>query len=684
MTNSVENFERINIVSLYHYEVPVKAKEVIEFAKNLRGDKNDLKATKKEVELLSMLIYKTIIDKDEEGVNNSIVFLKETKEMKSLNDLGVLNCKFFTDHLDMNNAYKHRVSFTANYFMCDYAEYDPCALGGIRPIVIRKNKPVTKESIKAFLSQFPVVVTKAHLEAFYTILNTNPFGECSIDGRTAKSLKKYEYFGILSSVIDWRGLVTFEEWYLMRGEEEGVDLFESHHKQPVELANICDSWAERIEDGLSYEDCNSFLEEIEAIGFTCKYDLSGELFDLEIMDSVDQMLVDKKEADSNRFKIKLNNGATEDNIRFALELEEELEKLNVTEKLKEALENPPKMEKWGVWLPVRLNLKKSKDFSFVFSDNMSSFLDNDNYSSNNFNYPVYKDVFANISLGYDYVQFNFYLLSESRLKKKYAEIEKEENFIQADLERCEAEITTQNPFGMGDSKKIERCSNKPTTVLTEKEKGEDGLKGSMSLCDSCLEVAKKELDMDMFTIEKINQTEITNDLINFACSIIHKHAMLTSYNGNLYQFLLQNMKNIEGYLLELCKNKKDIDKDLFVSKLKDVIEYKYVYTECHLKSKVFTALMSNVDISEGDNEVALLIKPKGELTTFIKPVGDHIKYDGILLKSWSEREEMIDSGFDAVFQHSEEILPKTYNSILDILGSGNIANDLKGFSVNVY
>lgn len=63
-----------------------------------------------------------------------------------------------------------------------------------------------------------------------------------------------------------------------------------------------------------------------------------------------------------------------------------------------------------------------------------------------------------------------------------------------DFLRCQAEITRYVPFVMGGStKQTERCSNKPTVVIHDAQPGEDGRVGSMSLCYSCLLVARKQL-----------------------------------------------------------------------------------------------------------------------------------------------------------------------------------------------
>lgn len=73
----------------------------------------------------------------------------------------------------------------------------------------------------------------------------------------------------------------------------------------------------------------------------------------------------------------------------------------------------------------------------------------------------------------------------------------------ADKKRCQAEITpAYNAFTIGDVRKAVRCENKPVVIITEKEPGADGQKGSMSLCKECLKEAEKQLP-ELFTIEPI-------------------------------------------------------------------------------------------------------------------------------------------------------------------------------------
>ena len=50
---------------------------------------------------------------------------------------------------------------------------------------------------------------------------------------------------------------------------------------------------------------------------------------------------------------------------------------------------------------------------------------------------------------------------------------------------------------------MERCKNKPDFICTENKPGEDGQRGSMSLCIGCTSVMRKQLGRDFATIELI-------------------------------------------------------------------------------------------------------------------------------------------------------------------------------------
>ena len=76
----------------------------------------------------------------------------------------------------------------------------------------------------------------------------------------------------------------------------------------------------------------------------------------------------------------------------------------------------------------------------------------------------------------------------------------------ADRERCQAETRQRAPFMQmgGPPVKVTRCSNKPVAIATETKPGEDGERGSMSLCASCIVIATRELGADFFTLEQLS------------------------------------------------------------------------------------------------------------------------------------------------------------------------------------
>lgn len=53
-----------------------------------------------------------------------------------------------------------------------------------------------------------------------------------------------------------------------------------------------------------------------------------------------------------------------------------------------------------------------------------------------------------------------------------------------------------------------RCKNEPTVIVTEKQLGDDGLRGSMALCPKCLEVLFKQLGPDFVTTQPVTTTKI--------------------------------------------------------------------------------------------------------------------------------------------------------------------------------
>ena len=72
-----------------------------------------------------------------------------------------------------------------------------------------------------------------------------------------------------------------------------------------------------------------------------------------------------------------------------------------------------------------------------------------------------------------------------------------------DFDRCQAEKPNGNTFmTLGGRPGLVRCREKPLYIVTEKEPGSDGQRGSMSLCESCHDVAIDQLG-DVFDTEHI-------------------------------------------------------------------------------------------------------------------------------------------------------------------------------------
>lgn len=75
-----------------------------------------------------------------------------------------------------------------------------------------------------------------------------------------------------------------------------------------------------------------------------------------------------------------------------------------------------------------------------------------------------------------------------------------------DLTRCQADYKEPHqPFRLGFAPPHwKRCENKPTVVATE-AKVQLGVRGSMSMCDNCLQEAVKRLGRKYFTYKEIKE-----------------------------------------------------------------------------------------------------------------------------------------------------------------------------------
>jgi hypothetical protein len=77
--------------------------------------------------------------------------------------------------------------------------------------------------------------------------------------------------------------------------------------------------------------------------------------------------------------------------------------------------------------------------------------------------------------------------------------------IPPDREQCQVYITkAHQPFRLGFAKpRSVRCTNKPEAIITEKEPGSDGQRGSMSVCGSCFIEFCHQNDPSSISIEKL-------------------------------------------------------------------------------------------------------------------------------------------------------------------------------------
>lgn len=76
--------------------------------------------------------------------------------------------------------------------------------------------------------------------------------------------------------------------------------------------------------------------------------------------------------------------------------------------------------------------------------------------------------------------------------------------IPPDRKRCQAEKPNgANFMTLGGRPELVRCSNKPSVIATETKPGEDGRKGSISLCADCLKVFQRQLPPGFATFEVI-------------------------------------------------------------------------------------------------------------------------------------------------------------------------------------
>ena len=78
-----------------------------------------------------------------------------------------------------------------------------------------------------------------------------------------------------------------------------------------------------------------------------------------------------------------------------------------------------------------------------------------------------------------------------------------------DLDRCQAEKPGAGPFALGGETGnplngyLIRCRHQPAWIAAEKNPGDDGQQGSMSLCDACRKVCEAQSGVPAVYFEEI-------------------------------------------------------------------------------------------------------------------------------------------------------------------------------------
>ena len=76
----------------------------------------------------------------------------------------------------------------------------------------------------------------------------------------------------------------------------------------------------------------------------------------------------------------------------------------------------------------------------------------------------------------------------------------------ADKTQCQAEKSNGvNFMTLGGRREMVRCTNKPVVIAVEDEPGEDGERGSMSLCSECLTVFTKQMPKGFATFIDVDE-----------------------------------------------------------------------------------------------------------------------------------------------------------------------------------
>ena len=74
----------------------------------------------------------------------------------------------------------------------------------------------------------------------------------------------------------------------------------------------------------------------------------------------------------------------------------------------------------------------------------------------------------------------------------------------ADKKQCQAEKRIGSAWSLGGVPEFKRCTEKPVVIAYEIQPGDDGEKGSMSLCSDCMNKFKSQMGTEGYKFEKIS------------------------------------------------------------------------------------------------------------------------------------------------------------------------------------
>jgi hypothetical protein len=103
------------------------------------------------------------------------------------------------------------------------------------------------------------------------------------------------------------------------------------------------------------------------------------------------------------------------------------------------------------------------------------------------------------------------ILTQELAEELYRQIgrdPRELKLVPPDLKQCQGEKREGGPYSfmtLGPIPPLKRCTNAPTVVVRETKPAEDGLQGSMSLCDECLEAFRKQNPHASYSVKEIKR-----------------------------------------------------------------------------------------------------------------------------------------------------------------------------------